>query len=283
MIHHTIRTNGIQLHVVEDGPASGPLLIFLHGFPECWASWRRQISVLAAAGFRVWVPDQRGYNLSEKPNDISSYSLDQLAADVIGLIDAAGQRRAHLVGHDWGAAVAWWVAAQAPERLERIVVINVPHPRVMLEQVWHNPRQMLRSWYIFFFQIPWLPEALAQLHDSALPVRLMIRSCRPGTFSAHQFDIYRRAWSQPGAWSSMLHWYRAAMRYPPKPLANPRINTPTLMIWGAHDMFLGRELIRPSLEYCVKGKLIVFESATHWVHHEQAARVSELIRKYLTD
>ena len=283
MIHYTIRTNGIQLHVVEDGPSTGPLVILLHGFPECWASWSRHISYLAALGFRVWVPDQRGYNLSEKPKDISSYSLDQLAADVIGLIDAAEQRKAYLVGHDWGAAVAWWVATVAPERLERIVAINVPHPSVMLTQLWHNPRQLLRSWYIFFFQIRWLPELIAPLGNWALPIQSMLRSCRSGTFNETQLDVYRRAWSQPRAWSSMLHWYRAALIYPPKLLSTPRVVVPTLLIWGGLDVFLGRELVQKSIELCQQGQLVMIEDATHWVHHEQADRVGDVIKEFFAE
>ncbi len=155
-----IHTNGVRLHVVQHGPVDGPLVILLHGFPEFWYGWRKQIPALAAAGYRVWAPDQRGYNLSDKPTGIDAYTLDQLVADVIGLIDAAGCDKVYLVGHDWGAAVAWWMALKYPQRVIKLVVSNVPHPIVMNRTVRRNFDQLRKSWYIFFFQIPWLPERL---------------------------------------------------------------------------------------------------------------------------
>ena len=160
MEHQQISVNGINLHVVQDGPRAGQLVILLHGFPEFWYGWRRQIPYLAAAGYRVWVPDQRGYNLSDKPDGIAAYTLDELAADVIGLIDAAGHERAFVVGHDWGAAVAWWVAAKYPERVARIVVINVPHLSVMKAQVRRSFTQMRKSWFVLFFQLCWPPRQI---------------------------------------------------------------------------------------------------------------------------
>jgi len=153
-----IETNGVRLNVLQDGPQDGPLAILLHGFPEFSDGWRRQIPFLAAAGYRVWAPDQRGYALSDKPDGIAAYALDELAADVVGLMDAAGRERAFLVGHDWGAAVAWWVAQTQPQRVVRLVVINVPHPAVMLAHLRGSLAQLLKSWYIFYFQLPWLPE-----------------------------------------------------------------------------------------------------------------------------
>ena len=133
-------------------------MILLHGFPEAWFGWQHQIPALAAAGYRVWAPDQRGYNLSDKPTGIKAYQINTLAADIVGLIDAAQVETACIVGHDWGAAVAWWLALQYPERVERLVVINVPHPTVMRDFLRHNWRQRFRSWYVYFFQLPGVPE-----------------------------------------------------------------------------------------------------------------------------
>jgi pimeloyl-ACP methyl ester carboxylesterase len=238
--HQQIATNGIQLHVVQAGPKDGPLVILLHGFPEVWYGWRHQLPYLVAAGYRVWAPDQRGYGLSDKPVGISAYTLDTLAADVVGLMDAAGQDQAYLVGHDWGAAVAWWVAAKYPHRLKRMAVINVPHGAVMQQNLRHNRAQLLKSWYIFFFQLPWLPEALARLGNWNQVARSLQQSSRPGTFTEADLEQYRQAWSRPGAYTSMLNWYRALVQKPPRPPASPRIRVPTLLIWGARDMFLCR-------------------------------------------
>ncbi len=276
-----VETNGITLHVAQAGPIAGPLVILLHGFPEFWYSWRHQIGYFAEAGYRVWAPDQRGYNTSDKPQGVSAYNLDLLAKDVIGLIDAAGVERAYLVGHDWGAAVARWVASKYPERLERLVILNVPHPSVMWRMIWRNPAQMLRSWYVAFVQIPRLPEALARVNNWQALVRALRSSSRPGTFSDDDLESYRQAWSQPGAFTAMLNWYRAILRQPPKPSRNSRIAVPTLMIWGVHDVALERELAQPSIDLCERGQLVFFEDATHWVQHEEPARVNQLIGEFL--
>ncbi|MEZ4868411.1 MAG: alpha/beta hydrolase [Caldilineaceae bacterium] len=281
MEHQQVTTNGIRLHVVQAGPVDGPLVILLHGFPEFWYGWRRQIDDLAGAGYRVWAPDQRGYNLSDKPQGIGAYTIDILAADVVGLIDAAGQEQAVLVGHDWGAAVAWWVAAQYPERIKRLAVINVPHPTVMQQQLRGNWMQLLRSWYIFFFQLPWLPEQLAWRNNWRMAVQALTTSSRPGAFSADDLDLYRQAWSQPNAYQSMLNWYRAVLQKPPAPPTHPRITVPTLLIWGAQDKFLGQELAQPSIDLCEDGRLVLIPEATHWVQHEEADRVNELIATFL--
>ncbi len=278
-----IATNGIRLHVVQAGPNEGPLVILLHGFPEFSYGWRRQIPYLASAGYRVWAPDQRGYNLSDKPDGVAAYTLDVLAADVIGLMDAAGQKQVFLVGHDWGAAVAWWVAAKYPDRLARMVVMNVPHGAVMQKHLRRNLAQLCRSWYFFFFQVPWLPETLARLQNWNIAAQALKNSSRLGTFTDSDLREYREAWSRPKAYRSMLNWYRAVMQKPSAPPANPRITVPTLLIWGAQDRFLGRELAQPSIDLCDDGRLVFIEEATHWVQHEEAERVNELIDTFLRD
>ncbi len=277
MENQTITANGINLHVVQDGPSGAPLVILLHGFPEFWYGWRRQLPFLANAGFRVWAPDQRGYNLSDKPDGISAYSLDELAADVVGLIDAASQEKASIVGHDWGAAVAWWAAAKYPHRFARMVVMNAPHLAVFQEHIRRNFAQLLRSWYILFFQLPRLPEFLARQNNWNIWVKALEDSSRPGTFTNGHFERYRRAWSQPGAATAMINWYRAAVWNQPSPPSKRRIMVPTLLIWGARDTFLGRELAQPSIDRCEQGQLVFLEEATHWVQHEEADRVNGLI------
>ena len=157
--HGTLKTNGIRLHVVQAGPNSGTPVVLLHGFPEHWYGFRKQIPAFVRAGCRVIVPDQRGYNLSDKPGGVKAYNLRELVNDVIGLIDALKYDKVNLVGHDWGAAVAWMLALWHPERVHRLGILNVPHPLVMRRFLSHDFEQIRRSWYIFFFQLPWLPEA----------------------------------------------------------------------------------------------------------------------------
>lgn len=286
LTHRFVQTNGVRLHVVEAGPADGPLVLLLHGFPEFWYGWRRQIDALAGAGFRVWVPDQRGYNGSDKPVGVRPYSIDNLVADVVGLIDAAGVERATVVGHDWGAVVAWWLAATYPQRLDRLVCLNVPHHAVFSRVLRRNPRQMLRSWYAGFFQIPRLPEWLARLGNWWGMTRSLRRSSRPGTFSDEDLARYRAAWSQPGptgapAFRTMVNWYRAFARHrPPRP-AHERITVPTLLIWGVQDAFLLPDMAQPSIDLCDKGRLVRFEQATHWVHLEEAEAVNRLLVEFI--
>lgn len=281
--HHDVATNGVRLHVVQCGPADGPLLILLHGFPEFWWQWRKYLEPLAAAGFRVWAPDQRGYNTSDRPPEISAYTLDALAGDVAGLIDAAGRAQAYLVGHDWGAGVAWWLALTRPERVRRMTIINVPHPTVMFRHLRSSPRQLARSWYMFVFQLPWLPEAMFRARNFRGLARGLQRSSRPGTFSDADLDEYRRAWSQPGALRGMVNWYRAAFRRRPKMPSDPRVRLPTLIIWGAHDRFVGRELAAPSLALCQSGRLEMIEEATHWTPHEEPRRVLKLVTEFFSE
>ncbi|MBD2752437.1 alpha/beta fold hydrolase [Spirosoma validum] len=278
MTHTFIETNGVQLHVVQAGPSDGPLMILLHGFPEFWYGWRHQIDTLAEAGFWVWVPDQRGYNLSDKPTGIAVYSIDTLVADVIGLIDAAGRQKAVIVGHDWGAAVAWWTAVVYPERIERLVVLNVPHPTVMQRFARRDLGQMLRSWYIGFFQIPCLPERIFRLSNWALLARTLRSSSQSGTFTDADLQHYRTAWSKPGAFIAMVNWYRAALQKLPVRQASIRVTVPALLIWGTRDQFLKREMAPLSIDLCDNGRVVFFEDATHWVQHEEAKRVNELIK-----
>jgi pimeloyl-ACP methyl ester carboxylesterase len=277
--HATLPTNGIRLHVVQSGSRYGSLVILLHGFPEFWYGWRRQIQPLASAGMRVWVPDQRGYNLSDKPKGTASYRFDELAHDIIGLIDSAGVEKCCLVGHDWGAAVAWWVAVKYPERLNKLAILNVPHPAVMLHTLTSNPEQLRRSWYMFFFQIPFFSEAILRNDDCGFMVRVLLAGSAPGSFTPADIDKYRQAWWRKGAITSMLNWYRAALHMPPDISGDMHIKVPTLMLWGAQDPALSREMAQPSLDLCDEGKLVFFENSSHWVQHD----ASESVNRHLVD
>lgn len=281
-LHHTtIATNGVKLHVVQAGPEDGPLVILLHGFPEFWYGWRKQIDYLAGKGYRVWVPDQRGYNLSDKPTGIEAYNQPVIADDVAGLIETSGREKIHLVGHDWGAAIAWWTAMKYPDKLENLIILNVPHPIVSANTIGKDWRQTRKSWYIFFFQLSWLPEALLRRDNWNGLVRSLERSMKPDTFIDSDWAEYRKAWSQPGAFTAMVNWYRAAGRLRPKLPPQRIISVPTRIIWGVNDVALIREAAQMSMEFVANGDLIYIEDAGHFVQHEAPDRVNQLIDEFL--
>ncbi len=260
---------GLKMHAAVAGPPDGPLVILLHGFPEFWYSWRHQIGALAQAGYRVVAPDQRGYNLTDKT---PPYDIATLAGDVLNLVRACGRERCFLAGHDWGAAVAWAIAARHPERVERLAILNVPHPAVMTRALGgRNIRQIRRSWYIFFFQLPRLPEWSLSRRDFARLRWLMGASSRKGTFSDEDLQRYREAWARPGALAASIGWYRALGRAMlagrRRPVAG-RVRVPTVILWGERDAALGVELAEESLAFLESGDLIRYPKATHWLHEE---------------
>jgi pimeloyl-ACP methyl ester carboxylesterase len=274
--------NGLELHVIEAGTAGGPLVILLHGFPEFWWAWRHQITPLAEAGYHVVVPDMRGYNKSEAPQDIASYDLDTLAADVIALAEAYGARRFHLVGHDWGAVIGWWTAARYPERLDRVVLMNGPHPDVLMKQALKHPTQALRSSYVAFFQLPWLPEAMLGRFGFAGLLSAMKRSARADTFEPGSLNHYAEAWAHPGSLTAMLNYYRA-LRKRPRAREPGRLASPTLILWADHDSFLERHLAEAGLALCDNGRLEIVEGASHWLHLDQPQRVNARLIRWLQD
>jgi pimeloyl-ACP methyl ester carboxylesterase len=265
----------VRLHYVEAG--EGPLIVLLHGFPEFWFSWRSQIGPLAAAGFRVVAPDMRGYNLSSRPAGVAAYDAGRLAADVRGLVRERGAESALLVGHDWGASVAWETAMSHPEVVERLVILNVPHSRRLLRGL-RTPRQLRKSWYFFFFQLPQLPERVARARRWWY-FRHLLRDARPA-YTPQEIERYVEAWSQPGAAAAMINYYRAAFRQSPKRAAarlRP-IQAPTLVIWGQRDRFLGPELAEPDRDDVPNlDRVVRLPDASHWVHHDEAERVTQLL------
>ena len=272
----SFKNGDVGLQAVAAGPQDGPVVILLHGFPEFYYGWRRQIEPLAAAGFRVIVPDQRGYNLSSKPSGVAAYSLTELVSDVIAIADQLDREKIFLAGHDWGAVVAWSAALLYPQRIAKLAVLDVPHPSVMRKFLSMRPRQLLRSWYIFFFQLPWLPEAVFSAFNFRIGSRALLRSSRPGTFSEEDLAQYRTAWSQPGALTGMINWYRALFRTRVK-FPDKIVRVPTRILWGERDAFLLAEMAHESLRHCTNAELFTFANATHWLQHEEPARVSELL------
>lgn len=279
--HKYIETNGIKLHVVQQGPEEGQLVILLHGFPEFWYGWSNQMSYLAAKGFRVWAPDQRGYNLSDKPKKVSDYRMDQLSADVASLIKASGKEKVILVGHDWGGIVAWRVAREYPELLHKLIILNAPHELAMSKQLLQHPLQILKSSYIAFFQLRGIPEKIFGMSNWKAVEKALVSSSRKGTFSEEELQNYRTAWSQPGAMRSMINWYRALVANYTSSDVPSRVTVPTFLIWGAKDQFLGSELASKSLEFCENGRGVLLGEATHWVHHEEPERVNQLILDFI--
>jgi pimeloyl-ACP methyl ester carboxylesterase len=281
--HTYLSANGIKLHVVQAGPKSGVPVVLLHGFPEFWYGWRNQIPALAQAGCRVIVPDQRGYNLSDKPKGVKNYRIDELVKDILGLIDALDYQKVNLIGHDWGAVVAWTLAILHPERLHRLGIMNVPHPAVMRRFLTRDLEQIRRSWYIFFFQLPWLPERFMSANGWRGAVSALRGSGKIHTFTNEDIARYKEAWSQPGAMTSMINWYRAVIRHMPKLPKEPRVRVPTLMMWGLKDFALSRRMARPSMDYVDEGNLILFPEATHWVQHDEAEAVNHYLLDFLFD
>jgi pimeloyl-ACP methyl ester carboxylesterase len=264
-----------RLHYIEAG--DGPLVVLLHGFPEFWYGWRQQIQPLAAAGFRVVAPDTRGYNLSSKPKGVKAYSADLLAADIRGLIQERGAQSALLVGHDWGGTIAWTTAMNHPEVVDRLAILNAAHPR-KLSQGLHHPGQLRKSWYFFFFDLPELPEAVVHA-DRWRFFRHFLRDAHPA-YTSEEIARYIEAWSQPGAATAMINYYRASVRTSPKRAAAALrpVSAPTLVIWGQRDHYLGPDLAEPDHDDVPNLQGVErLDDASHWVHHDEHERVNQLL------
>jgi pimeloyl-ACP methyl ester carboxylesterase len=273
-----IKTNGIELNVIDQGPQNGTLLVLLHGFPEtALLSWHHQIEPLVAAGYHVIAPDQRGYNTSDKPRELEAYVITELVHDVIGLLDHFKSQKAIVIGHDWGAMVAWSVAIMYPERVEKLAILNVPHPDVFLTYVKTHLSQLRKSWYIFFFQIPYLPEFLLSRDD----FKALKLAFRGGSFSKDEISKFVEGWSQEYAVSGMLNWYRASLQKSKRQETPRRVRVPTQIIWGEKDIALESGLVEASVEQCDNVQVVRFTDASHWVQHDLPAKVTEKLIGFL--
>jgi pimeloyl-ACP methyl ester carboxylesterase len=270
--HHV---NGIQLHVGHMGMQHTKVIILLHGFPEFSGAWKKQAVFLSEKGFHVVAPDQRGYNLSSKPEHVKDYVLKNLANDIASLIQDITDKPVIVTGHDWGGVVAWTLAQHHSQLLDKLIILNMPHPHVMKQNLKTNPGQMLKSWYAAFFQLPSVPEFLGSLFQYKWLELSLKKTARAHTFSIAEIAAYKKAWSQPHAVHAMINWYRAF-----------KLNTlntdldvmiPTLIIWGEKDSFLSSTMAQESIQRCKNGKLIKLDQATHWLHHEEPDKVNELM------
>ena len=281
LAHRYADLGNVRLHYVEAG--EGPLVLLLHGFPQFWYEWRHQIPALVEAGFRVVAPDMRGYNISDKPPGVRAYRIELLARDVERLILACGERTAVVVGHDWGAIVAWIAAMRNPGRVGRLAILNVPHPARFLDGLL-SPGQLLRSSYVFFFQIPRLPEEVIRAGDFALLRSALLRDpVRAGAITAADIERYVGAIARPGALTATLNYYRAFLRNPRETRALlKRIEAPVLVIWGERDRFLSRKLAEPPRLW-VPNLLPVerLPDASHWVAEDRPLEVNTLLIDFL--
>jgi pimeloyl-ACP methyl ester carboxylesterase len=281
MTGHFITVNNIKLNYIEEG--TGKLVILLHGFPEFWYSWRNQIPVLSKK-YHVVAPDMRGYNISDKPKGIKNYKLDILAEDIRQLIKALGAEKAIVVGHDWGAAVAWALASLHPEVVEKLVVINVPHPAEMKKALYgFNVRQLIRSYYIFFFQLPWLPEMfigrdLYSMFEKTFTSFSPTHKCP----SPEEIDRYVVAYSEPGALTATINYYRAALRYPVSLKRDTPLPMPVLMIWGEQDKALGKELTKDTAKYCKQFEVVYDALSGHFIQHDNPVLVNEKLLAFFS-
>lgn len=270
----------VRLHYIARG--TGPLVLLLHGFPECWYAWRHQLASLGKQ-YCVVAPDLRGYNLSEKPVRQKDYRLERLVADVLGLIRYFGAEEAVLVGHDWGAAIAWSVAQQAPRQVRKLAALQVPPLALWRDNL--TFRQLFRSWYVLAFQLPWLPERLLRAGKNALLERMLRETAvRPATFTDQDLDVYHQAWSQEGAVTAGIDYYRANLfalsqshRLPERWIA-----VPTLFIYGEQDVAILPETVR-QVERYVSGPYqeLRIAEAGHWVQAEAPAQVNTALRRFL--
>jgi pimeloyl-ACP methyl ester carboxylesterase len=275
-----IDTNGLKLHYVTEG--EGDLMLFLHGFPEFWYSWWHQISEFAK-DYKVVAIDLRGYNDSDKPQAQSAYVMTEFVEDVKGVIEGLGYGRCILVGHDWGGAIAWSFSHAYPELVSRLIVMNIPHPAKFAAGL-KTLQQMLKSWYIAFFQIPFLPELLIQLDD----YRLIEEAFRgmaidQSAFTDEDIEEYKNAFAKRGVLISVINYYRNLPDYLSKEQVWDILTMPTLLIWGEEDKALGKELTYGTEKYVQDLRIRYIPNCSHWVQQEQPQLVNQLMREFLID
>jgi len=276
-----ITAGGHDFEVATAG-SGDHLALCLHGFPELHYSWRHQIPLLADMGYRVWAPNLRGYGASYRPAKVADYRLSHLLGDVAALYDASGAQKLTLIAHDWGGALAWYFAIRRLRPVERLVVMNLPHPACLARAMRHWP-QRRRSWYMAFFQLPWLPER-SLLRGNAAGLALAFRGMAidKSRFPDEVLDVYARAARQPGALTAMINWYRAAFRHRAgMDLGDGRVNVPTLQIWGEADTALGLETLDGTNHFVPDLTQRRLPGVSHWVQQEAPEAVNAILQQWL--
>jgi pimeloyl-ACP methyl ester carboxylesterase len=300
--HETARVNGVDLHYVTVPPdpdavdhptGAAPLVVLLHGFPSFWYAWRHQLDPLAAAGYRVVAPDLRGYNRSSSPSGVDSYRPSTLAADIRGLIEHRGAPQATVVGHDWGGLVAWETAIREPDVVGRLATLNAPHPAVYRRSLTRSPAQLLRSWYVFPFQLPWLPERLLGAGEFTLLEQGLTEAAGPGTFTEDELERYRAAMARTDSLTGPLNYYRAMAQttveqgvrslLPGDDGRDPTVEAPTLVLWGEQDPVLGAELLGGLDRWVPDLRVRRLPEAGHWVHLDAPGRVTDGLGSLLAE
>lgn len=274
-----VDANGQRFEVAMAGEGKW-LALCLHGFPELHYSWRFQIPMLAQMGYRVWVPNMRGYGGSSKPEGIANYALDHLTQDVAALIDASGAEEVTLIAHDWGAIVAWSFAIRKIRPLTRLIIMNVPHPKVAEREI-KRWRQLRRSWYIFFFQIPRLPEWLLSRRGGE-PIKKAFTNMAvdQSNFTDQALDHYAKAAMRAGSMRAMINYYRALLRHKFE-IGDGKVAIPTLMIWGEEDAALNIHCSEGTDEWVIDFTLKRLPGVSHWVQQEAPDRVNAILREWL--
>lgn len=271
----------VTIHLAECGPDTGKLMLFLHGFPENWYAWKKQLLYFGSKGFKAVAIDQRGYNLSSKPKYIHDYRIDMLAIDVFNIVRHYFKRKkVLLIGHDWGANVAWWTSLRFPEIIEKLIIVNVPHPVVMKKTMNNNFRQMLSSWYIYFYQIPFIPEFFMSFSHGLLLASMITSSANKNAFDRRTMSYYRNSWSKETV-TAMINWYRGMKLGSDKKLRSIKVQPDVLVLWGLRDRFIKKENIEPSLKLCKKATCKVYPNNTHWVIHEAEDKVNKKILNFI--
>ncbi len=276
-----VAANGLSFACDEAG-SGDDIALCLHGFPESRFSWRHQLPLLAEAGWHAVAPDLRGYGDTTRPTQRSAYALRHLVDDAAALFDAFGARRRLLVAHDWGAVIAWQFAMERARALDGLIIMNVPHPAVARAVIRRSLAQLRRSWYIFFFQLPWLPEAALRARG-ARTIGEMFRGMAvdKSRFPDDVLDHYRSNALRPGALTAMLNYYRVNMAQIGRAQPSPRIDVPTLMIWGEQDAALGIELTEGYGPYVTDFTLQRLPDVSHWVQQEAPDKVNQQMGTWL--
>jgi pimeloyl-ACP methyl ester carboxylesterase len=267
------RRNDLTFDVRDAGPPDGPVVVLLHGFPQHNDSWDAVIDRLTAAGYRCLAPNQRGYSAGARPTRRRDYRTAELVADVRALIDASGARQVHLVGHDWGAAVAWAAAAEMPELLATVSPVSVPHPAAFIKS-FTNSRQGLASWYMFFFQLPGVPEWSMRWRNGTMMSKLLQQAGQ--TPAAAERDA--QAMSEPGALTAAINWYRAIPLSNLRATTNQKISVPTLYVYSDQDTALMPKAAHNTARY-VSGeyRFEILPEVSHWIPDEQPDRLADLL------